>query len=60
MSVYEIVVYSKSEEDKADLSGRCNSRERKRPYSRVLYLVWFDTSLESKIQNKQISVTSIK
>jgi hypothetical protein len=25
----------------------CNSSERKRPYSQVLYLVLFDTSLES-------------
>jgi hypothetical protein len=30
------------------LRGRCNSRERKRPYSRVLYLVLFDTALESE------------
>jgi hypothetical protein len=40
----------------------CNSSERKRPYSRVLYLVLFDTSekvsLQNKIQNKQSSVTS--
>jgi hypothetical protein len=52
--------YSKSEEGKAfvhancvfvheaELSGRCNSSERKRPYSRVLYLVLFDTSLENE------------
>jgi hypothetical protein len=28
--------------------ARCNSSERKRPYSRVLYIVLFDTSLESE------------
>jgi hypothetical protein len=28
--------------------SRCNSSERKRRYSRVLYLVLFDTSLESE------------
>jgi hypothetical protein len=51
--------YSKNEEDQAfvhancmfvheeELNGQCNSSERKRPYSRVLYLVLFDTSLES-------------
>jgi hypothetical protein len=27
---------------------RCSSSERKRPYSRVLYLVLFNTSLESE------------
>jgi hypothetical protein len=55
-----IVIYSKSKEGKAfvhancvfvhevELSGRGNSSERKRPYSRVLYLVLFDTSLESE------------
>jgi hypothetical protein len=60
MSVYEIVIYSKSEEDKAFvhancvfdheavLSGRCNSS------SRVLYLVLFDTSSESKLLWKRI------
>jgi hypothetical protein len=32
----------------AELSGRCNSSERKGPYSRVLYLVLFDTSFESE------------
>jgi hypothetical protein len=32
----------------AELSGRCNSSERKRPYSRVLYLVLFDTFLKSE------------
>jgi hypothetical protein len=30
----------------AELSARCNSNERKRPYSQVLYLVLFDTFLE--------------
>jgi hypothetical protein len=28
--------------------ARCNSSERKRPYSRVLYVVLLDTSLESE------------
>jgi hypothetical protein len=45
-------------------SRECNSSEGKRPYSRVLYLVLFDTSLEkesvimenNKIQNKQSSI----
>jgi hypothetical protein len=66
MSVDEIVIYSKIDEDKAfvhancvfdheaDLRGRCNSSERKRPYSKVLYLVLFDTSLESKLLWKKI------
>jgi hypothetical protein len=57
--ISNIVIYSKSEEDKAfvhgncmfvhpaELRGGCNSSERKRPsYSQVLYLVLFDTSLE--------------
>jgi hypothetical protein len=55
-----IVIYSKGEDGKAfahancvfvheaELSGRCNSSERMRPYSRVLYLVLFDTSLENE------------
>jgi hypothetical protein len=51
-----IVIYSKSEEGnafvhancEAKLTGRCNSSERKRPYSRMLYLFFFDTSLESE------------
>jgi hypothetical protein len=52
----KIATYSNSEEGKAfvhancvfeaELSGRCNASERKRPHSRVLYLVLFDTSLE--------------
>jgi hypothetical protein len=54
-----IVIYSKSEAGKAfvhancmfvheaELSGRNNSSERKRPYSRLLYLVLFDISVES-------------
>jgi hypothetical protein len=59
-TLMEIVFYSKSKEGKAfvhancvfvheaELNGRCNSSERKRPYSRVLYLVLFDTSVESE------------
>jgi hypothetical protein len=50
-----LVIYIKNEEGKAfvhancvEPNGRCNSSERKRPYSRVLYLVLFDTSLESE------------
>jgi hypothetical protein len=50
-----LVIYIKNEEGEAfvhancvELNGRCNSSERKRPYSRVLYLVLFDTSLESE------------
>jgi hypothetical protein len=31
----------------AQLRERCNSSERKRPYSRVLYLILFDTPVES-------------
>jgi hypothetical protein len=31
--------------------ARFNSSERKRPHSRVLYLVLFDTSLESEVCN---------
>jgi hypothetical protein len=49
----------------------CNSSERKRPYSRVLYFVfkflntnkshfWTNLLLGKKIQNKQSSVMSIK
>jgi hypothetical protein len=41
----KIVIYSKSEEGKAFIHANCVS-ERKRPYSRLLYLVLFDTSLE--------------
>jgi hypothetical protein len=55
--VTRIVIYTKSEEGKAfvhancvfvheaQLSGRYSSSERKRSYFRVLYLVFFDTSL---------------
>jgi hypothetical protein len=55
-----VVIYSKTEESKAfvhancvfvheaELNGRCNSSKRKRPYSRVVYLVLFDTSFESE------------
>jgi hypothetical protein len=55
-----IVIYNESEEGKTfvhancvfvhevELSGRHNSSERKPPYSRVLYLGLFDTSLESE------------
>jgi hypothetical protein len=47
-----ILIYSTSEEvGKAFVHANCNSSERKRPYSRVLYLVLFDTwdtSLESQ------------
>jgi hypothetical protein len=32
----------------AELRGRCNASERKRLYSRVPYLVLFDTSLENE------------
>jgi hypothetical protein len=39
---------SKSEEGQAFVHANCNSSERKRPYCRVLYLVLFDTSLESE------------
>jgi hypothetical protein len=49
--VNEIVIYSKNEEGKAfvhALCGRHNSSEQKRPYSRVLYLVLFDTSPQSE------------
>jgi hypothetical protein len=50
-----IVIYTTREEGKAFVhancmfghdaqrSGRCNSSEQKRPYSRVLYLILFDT-----------------
>jgi hypothetical protein len=44
-------IYSKNEEGKAFVHANCvlcNPSERKRPYSRVLYLVLFDTSLESE------------
>jgi hypothetical protein len=51
----QIVIYGKSEEGKAFVHANCmfeytksNSSERKRLYSRVLYLVLFDTSLESE------------
>jgi hypothetical protein len=55
-----IVIYSKNEERKvfahancvfaheAELSGRCNPSERKMPYFPGLYLVLFDTSVESE------------
>jgi hypothetical protein len=55
-----IVIYSKNEERKVfahancafahegELIGRCNPSERKLPYFPVLYLVLFDTSLESE------------
>jgi hypothetical protein len=58
-----IVIYTTREEGKAFVhancmfghdaqrSGRCNSSEQKRPYSRVLYLILFDTrhnSLENE------------
>jgi hypothetical protein len=46
-----IVIYSKNEEGKAfvhALCGRHNSSEQKRPYSRVLYLVLFDTYSQSE------------
>jgi hypothetical protein len=36
-----IVIYNKSEEGKAFVHANCYSSERKRPYSRVLYLVFF-------------------
>jgi hypothetical protein len=57
---YMDIGFKKSEEGKAfvhancvfvheaELSVRCNSCERKRSYSRVLYLVLLDTSLESE------------
>jgi hypothetical protein len=40
---------------KAELSRRCNSSERKRPYSRVLYLVLLDTFFESESVTKNKS-----
>jgi hypothetical protein len=58
-----IVINSKSEESKAfvhpnclfvhkaELSGRCNSSERKRPYSRVLYT---SLEIEGEIHETQI------
>jgi hypothetical protein len=80
LMVVEIVIYTTREEGKAYVhancmfghdaqrSGRCNSSEQKRPYSRVLYLILFDSrhnSLENamekhKIQNKQTFAKSIK
>jgi hypothetical protein len=63
---YEIVIYTTTEEDKAFVhancmfghdaqrSGRCNSSEQKRPYSRVPYLILFDTrhnSLENESEH---------
>jgi hypothetical protein len=45
----ETVIYSTSEEGKAFVHANCDdARERKLPYSGVLYLVLFDTSLESE------------
>jgi hypothetical protein len=48
----KIATYSNSEEGKAFVHANCvfeaelSASERKRPYSLVLYLVLFDTSLE--------------
>jgi hypothetical protein len=45
---HKIVIYTMREEGKAfvhanRMFGGCNSSEQKQPYSRVLYLILFDT-----------------
>jgi hypothetical protein len=41
----------------AQRSGRCNSSEQKRPYSRVLYLILFDTRHNS-LENESVTLYS--
>jgi hypothetical protein len=62
-----IVIYTTREEGKAFVhancmfghdaqrSGRCNSSEQKRPYSRVLYLILFDTRHNS-LENESVTL----
>jgi hypothetical protein len=64
-----IVIYTTREEGKAFVhancmfghdaqrSGRCNSSEQKRPYSRVLYLILFDTRHNS-LENESVTLYS--
>jgi hypothetical protein len=65
----EIVIYTTREEGKAFVhancmfghdaqrSGRCNPSEQKRPYSRVLYLVLFET-LDTSLENESVTLHS--
>jgi hypothetical protein len=64
-----IVIYTTREEGKAFVhancmfgydaqrSGRCNSSEQKRPYSRVLYLILFDARHNS-LENESVTLYS--